>query len=72
MKVTTNNKETVIFKEVEMGTFFFYEGNLFLKVNDNDELNAYCFEDEEFVDFYNTDLVIPVSTNGISINVNTN
>ena len=72
MKVTKDNKEAVYFKEITMGTFFFYEGNLFLKVNDDsDILNAYCFEDEEFVDFYKIDLIIPVSIDRISINVNT-
>ena len=72
MKVTINNKKEVFFKEITMGTFFFYEGNLFLKVNDDsDILNAYCFEDEEFVNFYKIDLVIPVSIDKISINVNT-
>jgi hypothetical protein len=71
MKVTTNNKEAVFFREIDTGTFFFYEGNLFLKVNDNDVLNAYCFEDEEFEDFYKTDTVIPIPTDRISINVDT-
>lgn len=70
MKVTTNNKEPIYFKEITMGTFFFYEGNLFLKVNDSDVENAYCFEDEEFVDFYTIDSVIPVPTDRISININ--
>ncbi len=71
MKVTTNNKEAVFFREITTGTFFFYEGNLFLRVNESDEVNAYCFEDEEFVDFYTTDSVIPIPTDRISINVNT-
>jgi len=72
MKVTTNNKEAVFFGEITTGTFFFYEGNLFLRVNESDEINAYCFEDEEFVDFYTKDSVFPIPTDRISINVNTN
>ena len=67
------------FEDLEVGTYFEFEGELFVKLrvaketdvygNNGDEINAFSFALDETTFFENYDKVTPIPTEAIQINV---
>lgn len=67
------------FEDLDVGTYFEFEGELFIKLrvakeidvygNDGDEINAFSFGLDETTFFENYDKVTPIPTEAIRISV---
>lgn len=65
-KVRINTKELTEFGKLTLGEYFFHDNDLYLKVNEN---TAYCFNDGEFIGFYDDSDVEWVDDDKITVTI---